>query len=236
MVPKVKLLVHQKYNPVLQVRCKNYVVESTYCDISLWERRCFIFHFWGKMLLYIAVLMNVLCACWHFLWILCSFKLKFCFFSKEGMCLKCNRDIMVPKVKLLVHQQYNPVLQVRLKYYFVENIYYCCNLSVDVALNVLFTTNEMCAKNNTHIYVARTSNNGMIMACDLYCCLLSVWSCAVHTYRSRFPIATIWCLVLTKGKCYTDICGSVLLFRCTYYLCLDIFLEFYVPSCCNTIT
>jgi len=34
---------------------------------------------------------------------------------------------------------------------------YCCKLSVSVALNVRFTTNGMCAKNYTHIYVARTS-------------------------------------------------------------------------------
>ena len=31
----------------------------------------------------------------------------------------------------------------------------CCNLSVGVALNVWFTTNGMCAKNNTHIYLWR---------------------------------------------------------------------------------
>jgi len=42
-----------------------------------------------------------------------------------------------------------------------------CNLSVGVALNVRFTTNGMCVKNNTHIYVARTSNNRVIAACDL---------------------------------------------------------------------
>jgi len=34
----------------------------------------------------------------------------------------------------------------------------CCNLSVGIVLNVWFTTNGMCAKNNTHMYVARTSN------------------------------------------------------------------------------
>jgi len=38
---------------------------------------------------------------------------------------------------------------------------FCCNLSVDVTLNVRFTTNGMCAKNNTHIlvYALQTSNN-----------------------------------------------------------------------------
>ena len=28
----------------------------------------------------------------------------------------------------------------------------CCNLSADVALNVQFTTNGMCTKNNTHMW------------------------------------------------------------------------------------
>ena len=31
----------------------------------------------------------------------------------------------------------------------------CCNLSAGVALDVRFTTNGMCAKNNTHIYIWR---------------------------------------------------------------------------------
>jgi len=35
---------------------------------------------------------------------------------------------------------------------------YCCNLSVGIALNVRFTTNGMCAENNTHICVVQTSN------------------------------------------------------------------------------
>jgi len=47
----------------------------------------------------------------------------------------------------------------------------CCYLSVGVALNVRFTTNGMCAKNNTHIHAAPTSNR-VILAYDLYCCLL----------------------------------------------------------------
>jgi len=32
------------------------------------------------------------------------------------------------------------------------------------ALNVRFTTNRMCTKNNTDIYVARTSNNRVVAA------------------------------------------------------------------------
>jgi len=65
----------------------------------------------------------------------------------------------------------------------------CCNLSVGVVLNLRFTTNGMCVKSNTHIYVARTSNNRMIMVCDLYCCLLPQCE-ALHTRCSGFPIAT----------------------------------------------
>ena len=72
----------------------------------------------------------------------------------------------------------------------------CCNLLglVGVALNVRFTTNGMCAKNNIHIYVAWTSNNIIdivIMACDLYCCLLPQCE-ALHTCRSGSPIATLF--------------------------------------------
>jgi len=41
----------------------------------------------------------------------------------------------------------------RKKVYKTIVLWYCCNLSVDVVVNVRFTTNEMCAKNNTHIYM-----------------------------------------------------------------------------------
>jgi len=69
-----------------------------------------------------------------------------------------------------------------------------CNLLVSTVLHAQFTTNRICAKNSTYIYVARTSNNRVIWwvtsnnACkpgeqlvvlangsyksDLYCCLL----------------------------------------------------------------
>jgi len=49
-------------------------------------------------------------------------------------------------------------------------------LPVGVALNVRFTTNGMCVKNNTHIFVARTTNNRVISSGDLYCS--TVWSFA----------------------------------------------------------
>jgi len=54
---------------------------------------------------------------------------------------------------------------------------------------VRFTTNGRCAKNNTHIYVAPTSNNRVISSGDLYRCLLPRCE-ALRTCRSGFPIAT----------------------------------------------
>jgi len=48
----------------------------------------------------------------------------------------------------------------------------------------------MCAKNNTHIYVARTSNNRLITAHDLDCCLLPLCE-ALRIFGLSFPIATI---------------------------------------------
>ena len=97
----------------------------------------------------------------------------------------------------------------------------CCNLSVGVALNVRFTKYGMCAKNSTHIYVARTSNGRVIsiewfrwVTSTMLVNLVSSWlylemvmtgvisssglycyllsRCeALHTCRSAFPILTI---------------------------------------------
>ena len=44
-----------------------------------------------------------------------------------------------------------------------------------------------------YICVARTSNNGVIVAHDLYCCLLPQCE-ALRICRSGFPIATKWTL------------------------------------------
>jgi len=65
----------------------------------------------------------------------------------------------------------------------------CCNLSVGVTLKMWLTTNGMCARSNTQIYVTRTSNNRVISLGDLYCCLLPQCE-ALRTCRSRFLIAT----------------------------------------------
>jgi len=66
----------------------------------------------------------------------------------------------------------------------------CCNLSGGVALIVWFTTNGMCVKNNTILYVARASNSKRHCEHDLYCCLLPRCE-ALRTCRSGFPIATV---------------------------------------------
>jgi len=50
----------------------------------------------------------------------------------------------------------------------------------------------MCVKNNTRIYVARTSRNKISTMCDLYCCLLPQCE-AFCTCQSGFTIATNWC-------------------------------------------
>jgi len=65
----------------------------------------------------------------------------------------------------------------------------CCNLSGGVALNVWFTTNGMCAKNN-NIDMCREQVIIVFEARELYCCLLPRCE-ALHTCRSGFPIATL---------------------------------------------
>jgi len=66
----------------------------------------------------------------------------------------------------------------------------CCSLSVSVVLNVWFTKNGVCVKNNTR--VARTSKNKMSTTWDLYCCLVPQCE-ALRTCWSAFPITTKRC-------------------------------------------
>ena len=54
----------------------------------------------------------------------------------------------------------------------------CCNLSVGVGLDVRFTRNRMYAKNNTHIHVARTSNNSDFGMWSLLLLAAKVWNFA----------------------------------------------------------
>jgi len=67
---------------------------------------------------------------------------------------------------------------------------WCCNLSAGVTLHVRFTANGMCAKNNIHINVVRTSNNRVTSSGDLCCCLLPQCE-ALRTCRTSFPIASL---------------------------------------------
>ena len=77
--------------------------------------------------------------------------------------------------------------------------YCCCNLSGGVALIVWFTTNGMCVKNNTIIYVARASNSKRDCEHDLYCCLPRCE--ALRTCRSGFPIATLPYMLISLLRC-----------------------------------
>jgi len=75
-----------------------------------------------------------------------------------------------------------------MRYTPVEDICSCCNLSGDVALNVWFTTNGMCVKNNTiHICGSnkqQQSDHGMSLFSIVACCH-SAKLCAYATRDSR---------------------------------------------------
>ena len=71
-------------------------------------------------------------------------------------------------------------------------------------------------RTTTYIYVARTSNNRVFMACELYCCLLPQCE-ALRSCRSVFPIARKWCcdmdVKVVRSSAFTqrtcDRCGSL---------------------------
>jgi len=78
-----------------------------------------------------------------------------------------NKMVLWPGCEGCTRYRLHIKKNVRLVWFVVKRKGCCCNLSVGVALNVRFTMNGMCAKNNTHIYVARTSNNRVIVAWKL---------------------------------------------------------------------
>ena len=83
--------------------------------------------------------------------------------------------------------------------------YYCCNLSGGVALIVWFTTNGMCVKNNTIMYLAWTSNNRVIPM---------EWSWWVTSYDACEPGEQL--IVLANGDDQSDFVGwSLLLLAAT---------------------
>jgi len=65
-----------------------------------------------------------------------------------------------------------------------------CSLSVNILLNVRFTTNGMCVMNNSR--VARTSRNKISTTWDLYCSLVPQCEDLCTCY-SAFPVTTKWC-------------------------------------------
>ena len=132
-----------------------------------------------------------------------------CFFSKTVLCIAAaNVIIFVCLVggnlnhvfifswisSLLVFRRIAHWHSFYLLFYFAQLFshlsLYCCNLSGGVALIMWFTTNGMCVKNKTIIYVARASNSKRDCKHDLYCCLLPQCE-ALCTCRSGFPIATV---------------------------------------------
>ena len=79
---------------------------------------------------------------------------------------------------------------VRSVWFVVKRRGCCCILSVGFALNVRFTMNGVCVKNNPHIYVAQTSNNRVSTPCDLYCCLQPQCE-ALRACCLCYPITTL---------------------------------------------
>jgi len=65
----------------------------------------------------------------------------------------------------------------------------CCNHSAGVVLKSAVHHKRNAHEEKHHIYVARTSNNRVIAACDLSCCLLSQCE-ALRTCCLGFPMAT----------------------------------------------
>ena len=101
----------------------------------------------------------------------------------------CDQDVKVVQSSAFTTKN------VRSVWFVVKRKGCCCNLSGGVALIVWFTTNRMCVKNNTIIYVARASNSKRECEHDLYCCLLPRCE-ALRTCRSGFPTITIAVFVL----------------------------------------
>ena len=94
----------------------------------------------------------------------------------------------------------------------------CCNLSGGVALIVWFSTNGMCVKNNTIIYVVGESNIKKDCERDLYCCLLPRCE-ALCICRWGFPIATALGLRLGLSFTFSSFLPNLYLPCCALLLC-----------------
>ena len=90
-----------------------------------------------------------------------------CIYEDQWRNVACPRMFLyLLKNPWAIHYPTKP-LGLATSNYYLE---YCCNLSGGVALIVWFTTNGMCAKNNTIIYVRRASNSKR--DCDAWSLLL----------------------------------------------------------------
>jgi len=70
----------------------------------------------------------------------------------------------------------------------------CYNHSAGVVLKCAVHHERNVREEKHPFYTARTSSNRVIVACDLYCCLLPQCE-ALHTCRSGFPIAAVSSLI-----------------------------------------
>ena len=118
--------------------------------------------------------------------------------------MKCHSKYLnkADGAKINCHVLISLTLSSRLYFHFSQYDY-CCNLSVGVALNTRFTTNGMCAKNNTIYiaqYVVRTSNNRVIPM------EWSWWVTSNNSYEASEQL-----LVLANGDDKSDLVGWTLL-------------------------
>jgi len=107
-----------------------------------------------------------------------TIKRNFLSLKNYTMTLNCYRRCRIPSARSRRQQNFpdkevKAILQIR------RISSQCCSLLVGVVLNARFTTNGMCAKNNTYIDVAWTSNK--YSDCGVWSLLLlaaTVWSFA----------------------------------------------------------
>ena len=110
-----------------------------------------------------------------------SLNLKFIDPSAPSQTTKSNKKCCEDGVTFKEKLECNPAGKIQ---------WLCCTFSGGVVLIVWFTTNRMCVRNNTIIYVAQASNSKIDCEHDLYCCLLPRCE-ALRTCRLGFPIATV---------------------------------------------
>jgi len=87
----------------------------------------------------------------------------------------------------------------------------CYNHSAGVALKCAVHHERDVGEEQYHIYVAWTSNNRVIAACELYCYLLPQCE-ALHSCNSGFPIATI----LTTSKMFVVMWFHRFVWQCIF--------------------